>query len=189
MALPTIAPAPVTPLSAVPSGPQFGPLVAQRPMRVTASGAALSGRDSAQNLITYDPANVADGQIETAWRVEGAGINAFVQLDFARPIRLASLRLLPGYTKIDRTDGSDRFLQNRRVRRVRLEFSDGCSIEARFNIEDRRLQNVVFDAVQPAIVTSYLRVVILDTSAPGTNLPRDFTPISEIEVIGEELLQ
>jgi hypothetical protein len=155
---------------------------------VSASGNAPPGFDSAQNRITYEPTNVADGELDTAWRVEGNGINAYVQLDFARPIRLANLQMLPGYAKIDQGDGRDRFEQNRRIRRVNLVFSDGRSVEAVFDVNDRRMQTVDLSSVQPSIITSFVRVVILETTEPGTDLPRDFTPISEIVVTGEELL-
>jgi hypothetical protein len=185
---PTAIPPTLAPLAAATPASQFGPLGPQRPQRVGASGNAPAGRDSAQNVITYEPANVVDGRLDTAWRVEGNGINAYVQLDFARPIRLASLRLLPGYAKIDAGDGRDRFMQNRRVRRVNLIFSDGRSAEAVFDVNDRRMQTVDLGAIQPAIVTSFVRVVILETTEPGTDLPRDFTPVSEIEITGEELL-
>jgi hypothetical protein len=184
----TAIPATLAPLAAATTVSQFGPLGPQRPQQVSASGNAPPGFDSAQNRITYDPANVVDGQLDTAWRVEGNGINAYVQLDFARPIRLANLQMLPGYAKIDQGDGRNRFIQNRRIRRVNLVFSDGRSVEAVFDVNDRRMQTVNLAAIQPTIVTTFVRVVILETTEPGTDLPRDFTPISEIVVTGEELL-
>jgi outer membrane protein assembly factor BamB len=153
--------------------------VPQTPSSVTASSFAPSALDSIGNTITYEPANVADGRRETAWRVEGDGVGQFVQLDFARPVRVAEIRLLPGYAKIDPYDGTDRFAQNRRVRRARFEFSDGSSVEASFD-DVADLQSI---PIGP-LVTSFVRVVILETIAPASDDPLDFTPISEVVVLG-----
>lgn len=162
---------------------RFGDLKMQRSSRVSASGMAPSGRDSQGNIVSYEPGNAVDGQSETTWRVAGDGTGQFLLLEFARPIRVSEVRMIPGYAKIDPSDGSDRFTQNRRVQRVRFEFSDGSSSEAAF-ADSRDMQSA---QVKPA-VTTFVRIVIMQTTPPGARDGRDFTPISEVEVIGQEQL-
>jgi hypothetical protein len=64
------------------------------------------------------------------------------------------------------------------VRAVRFVFDDGTEVVARYD-ERPELQATRINQV----VTRSVRVVILETSAPGTSTPRDFTPISELAVI------
>jgi S1-C subfamily serine protease len=162
---------------------RFGDLKMQRPSRVSASGIAPSGRDSQGNIVSYEPGNAVDGQSETTWRVAGDGTGQFLLLEFSRPIRVSEVRMIPGYAKVDPSDGTDRFTQNRRVQRVRFEFSDGSSSEASF-ADSRDMQSA---QVKPA-VTTFVRIVILQTTPPGAGDGRDFTPISEVAVIGQEQL-
>ncbi len=163
------------------SGPQFGPLGPQSPIHVSASGAAPDGVDSAGNITTFGPENVADGNWETAWRVPGNGDGQFLGLSFAGPVRIRQVQIIPGYAKIDPITTTDRFFQNRRVRRARLVFSDGSSVDATFS-DAPTLQAV--NLPQP-VISSYLQVEVLETTDPGAVDGRDFTPISEIVVIGE----
>jgi hypothetical protein len=71
------------------------------------------------------------------------------------------------------------------VTRARLEFSAGSSVEATFS--DSPTQQSV-PLPQP-LLSSYVWVVVLATTEPGLNGGRDFTPISEVVVIGEAQTQ
>jgi hypothetical protein len=176
--------APDSNLSSIPE-PVFGPLRAQTPLQVSASAAGEPGFDAAGNRTTFEAANVADGRADTAWRVAGNGQGQFVQLDFADPVRIHELQVIPGYAKIDPFDGSDRFLQNRRVLGARIEFSDGTSYNVTFT-DSRALQAITLPV---PIVSSYVRLVVLETTPlPNDPNSRDFTPISEFVVIGEAQL-
>lgn len=170
-------------LEPTPAGPQYGELSDQLPITVNASSYAAAGFDSAQNRISYEPERAIDGNPETAWRVEGNGRNHYLQLNFAQPILVQELLLLPGYAKIDPYDGTDRFWQNRRVRRARLEFSDGQQLEVQF-ADLRDMQLISFTPIE----TSSIRIVILETTDLRTTSDRDFTPISEIVVRGKPRL-
>ena len=141
---------------------------------------APAGTDSTGKPVVYTANQLIDGQIDTAWRVAGDGIGKSVVLTFAQAVRLSEVRIVPGYAKIDAASGENRFLQNRRVRRVRLSFSGKRSIEADL-AERPELQSITFDPV----VTSYVDITILATTAPGTTGGRDFTPISEIVPVGQ----
>lgn len=181
--MPTDTPAP-TDMPAPTNLPEsFGPLAQQRPVHVSASTVSEPSVDSAGNPITYNAANALDGRTDTTWRVDGDGTGEFILLEFAEPIRVHEIQLIPGYAKIDRYDGTDRFLQNRRVRRVRFEFSDGSSVEARFTD-----QPVLQSAHIEPVVSRYVRIVIVETIESSMRDKRDFTPISEIVVMGQEKL-
>ena len=123
-----------------------------RPEKASASSSAASNVDSQGNTVTYVPENAIDGKNDTTWRVDG-------------------------YDKVDQFDGTDRFMQNRVVKQVRLEFSDGTTQDASF--EQRR--DMQFVALPQAIRTRFVQIVILDTyPPPPAPNGRDFTPISEV---------
>lgn len=149
------------------------------PLWVSASDYAPNSRDAQGNTTTFTPDNAVDGRFDTAWRVAGDGVNQWLLLEFAGPVEVREVLILPGYAKIDPVDGTNRFWQNRRVRRVRLEFRSGERIEALLDdqamLQPIRVNNVVTDAI---------RIVILESLPPAVDDGRDFTPISEVEVIG-----
>jgi hypothetical protein len=149
------------------------------PVQVSASNSAPDSQDARGNITTFLPENTIDGQLETAWRVPGDGVSQWLLLEFAQPVELSTVRILPGYAKVDVDDGTNRFLQNRRVRRVRLEFSAGPAVEA--TLEDEpAVQGIPVSGVR----TSFVRIVILESLPPALADGRDFTPISEVEVEG-----
>ncbi len=146
--------------------------------RATASNTAQSSLDSQGNPVTYGADNAVDGILDTTWRVPGTGIGESLRLEFAAPIVIEEVQIIPGYAKIDPYDGTNRFLQNRRIRRVRLEFSDGTSTEAQL-IEQMTLQPIQVASV----TTDFVRIVVLETTDPGATDGRDFTAISEVVVL------
>jgi hypothetical protein len=151
----------------------------QLPVAITASGEAPSSTDDRGVVTTFTAANVSDGQFDTAWRVAGDGVGQWIELSFAAPVKVSEIQLVPGYAKVDPLSGVDRFAQNRRVVRVRLELTDGTTVEGRF-AERPELQPVRV----PDIVTTSIRISILETTAPGAVDGRDFTPVSEVVVMG-----
>lgn len=161
-----------------PDGPEVPPAdppVLLVPLQTDASRTAEPGVDAAGQEVTYDSDNVVDGRLDTAWRTPGSGLRQTVTLIFEQDVRIQSIGLVPGYAKVDPVDGTDRFFQNRRIRRVRYLFEDGTAVEARF-AQDPQLQFVDVDTV-----SEYVVVEILRTTEPGD---RNFTAISEIEVHG-----
>jgi len=150
------------------------------PFRASASASAPPGVNACNQRISYDPALVHDGQLDTAWRVPGDGKGQFLRLDLAAPTLITELSLVPGYAKVDPCDGVNRFTQNRRVRKVRLSFSDGSSVEGSFT-DAPTLQPVHFAPVR----TSWVQISILETyPQPAGSAGRDFTPISEVVLGG-----
>lgn len=148
---------------------------------ISASAAAPPSVSRCGDQTTFGADNAIDGLPETTWRVPGDGRGAFLLLAFDTPVRVSALQLIPGYAKIDSCDRTNRFLQNRRVQRVELSFSDGSTVSG--DLRDApELQSITF----PPVVTASVRVTIIATTAPGSHDGRDFTPISEIVVIGSE---
>ncbi|EFO79060.1 serine/threonine protein kinase [Oscillochloris trichoides DG-6] len=164
-----------------PSGIQYGPVEQLFPYDIMASDAAPDGIDAAGNPISYSPWNVVDGYADTAWRVPGDGIGQGLQLELGAPMLISEVQVIPGYAKVDPTDGTNRFWQNRRVVTVSLEFSDGSSIAATF-ADDPSLQSI---RLPKPVLSSYVRLVILETTAVPPEGGRDFTPISEIVIMGQ----
>jgi hypothetical protein len=183
---------PTATFTAVPTAPPtatplaFGPLGVHIPASASASSYAPPSIDSRGNRTIFEPANAIDGNRETAWRVAGDGVGHYLVLQFTGPIRVSEIQMIPGYTKIDPIDRTNRFTQNRRVKRVRFEFEDGSSTEGSF-VDDPSFQTIEVGAK----VTRFIKIVILETYPP--NPPprveaRDFTPISEVQVVGEAQL-
>jgi len=151
------------------------------PSGVSASRTAAAGIDSQNNPVTYEPENAIDGQNDTTWRVDGDGVGDWLELDFDAEVSVSKVGIIPGYDKIDAADGTDRFAQNRVVKKARLEFSDGSSVSAEF-AQQRDMQ---FVELPKPIRTHSIRIVIEETYPPPPAPDgRDFTPISEVQVQG-----
>ncbi len=78
---------------------------------------------------------------------------------------------------IDPVDGTDRFVENRRVESAEWAFDGAITQGQAFDVNDRNLQSI---PVEP-VLTSRITITITDTTDDGG---RDFTPISEIVVRG-----
>jgi hypothetical protein len=143
----------------------------------SATANAPDGVDLSGNTVTYVAANTIDGDPGTAWRVEGDGTGQTLTFEFAAgPVYVTSVGLIPGYAKTDPVDGTDRFLENRRVRSVTWAFDGGVHHDQDF-ADSRDVQFIPI----PDVLTTTLSVSITATTADGG---RDFTPISEIVVRG-----
>ena len=156
-----------------------GPAVALRPVSVTATCQAPPGIDAANNPITYEPQRTLDGRPDTAWRCEGSAIGARLVYEFGGPVTIASVGLIPGYAKIDPTDGSDRFLENFTVTAVEWSFDDGLSHPQRIPSPTPVL--TVSDL--PA-GTATTRVVLEITATGNAGAEREFTAISDVAFTG-----
>ncbi|HEX5951212.1 MAG TPA: serine/threonine-protein kinase [Actinomycetota bacterium] len=144
-------------------------------IQVTASSTAPSSTDAAGNVVTYLPANVVDGDVQTAWRTPGDGRGESLTLLFDTPIQVVRIGLIPGYAKTDPESGMNRFEQNRILREVRYVV---------------RGQEPTTQTLRPAPVPQFVRlgattsritIEIVETSEPGG---LDYTAISEIYVYG-----
>jgi len=144
-------------------------------VQVIASSTAPSSVDGAGNLVTYQPANVVDGDVQTAWRAPGNGRGITLTLLFDGPIDVDRVGLIPGYAKTDPETGIDRFVEDRIVSKVRYLMPSLPPITKTF----RPLPLPQY--VEVHAVTSRITVRILRTTKSGG---KDFTAISEIYVYG-----
>lgn len=150
-----------------------------RPESVTASCQAPAGQDSVGATVTYEPERTLDGRGETAWRCPGSAVGERLTYDFGRPVTLVSVALVPGYDKIDDTDGLDRFTENRTVTAVTWRFDDGATHRQDIGVPQRTL--TVSSLATPVRTTR----VVLEISGTGNNgARRDFTPISDVGFVG-----
>ncbi|MBI2168031.1 MAG: protein kinase [Actinobacteria bacterium] len=147
------------------------------PKGIEASSTAPPGIDSTGARVTYGAELAIDGLTDTAWRTEGDGVGETLVIGFDGFVHVTSVGLLPGYDKVDENDGTDRFLQNRRVVTVRYHFDGRDPVTAQFR-DERTIQFTEIDAV-----TQGLTIEIMETTEV---FERDFTAISEIQILGTE---
>jgi hypothetical protein len=156
-----------------------------RSLVTSASAACVSppSKDAAGAAVNFEPANMVDGKVETAWRCDGDGVGQVVELRLAGPTVVNSIAVIPGYAKSDPSDNTDRYLQNRRITAVRYEFDDGKSVVHTLdpNATRRTPQLLAVNGVR----TSTIRMVIV-SSEPGSesngNAAVDKVAISEVVV-------
>jgi hypothetical protein len=162
------------------------PLLSDAPATVvgaTASCTSGPGTDSAGNRFTYEARNAVDGLPETAWRCDHDGVGASLLVTFAQPAVISWLGIVPGFAKTDPYDGTDRYVQGRKVSAARFLFDDGTYVETGFDVSStsRAMQVVRF----PATRTGHVQLVVL-ASVPGTPTngfaPTDKIAISELAV-------
>ena len=144
-------------------------------VQVTASSTAPSSTDAAGNPVTYVPANVIDGNVQTAWRTPGDGHAQWVTLIFDNPIDVVRIGLIPGYAKTDPQTGANRFLQDRIIKAVAYQIPGLPNTPQTFE------PLPVPQFVPLHVTTSQITVKILATTAAGG---LDYTAISEIYVYG-----
>lgn len=142
---------------------------------VTASNTAQSSTDASGNAVTYVPAKVVDGDVQTAWRTPGDGRGEWVTLIFENPIDVVRIGLIPGYAKTDPETGANRFLQDRIITSVRYLIPGLPRTTQTF----RPVPEPQFVSLHAT--TSLITVKILGTTEPGG---LDYTAISEIYVYG-----
>jgi hypothetical protein len=142
----------------------------------SASSTAPDSVDAAGNPITYSAGNLTDGDRQTAWRVAGDGHGETVTLTLPSAVHLTRVGLVPGYAKVDPSNGVDRFPENRRVREVRWRFDDGTTVDQRF-ADAPDLQETDVDTTTRSVTIEVL------SSRPGTP-DHDYLPISEVSLVG-----
>ncbi|MGL4306643.1 MAG: discoidin domain-containing protein [Mycobacteriaceae bacterium] len=117
---------------------------------------ASPGKDSGGATFTYEPEKAFDGDLTTAWRCVRSADSQKITFALGRKVTLSSVALVPGFAKTD-PDGSDRFMQNRKIIRVLWEFSDKTTVEQ--SISPSRAM-----AVQPVnVITDSVTMTILET--------------------------
>ena len=110
------------------------------------------------NSAHYGPRNLSDGDKDTAW-VEGHsgdGVGEWVVISWQSERRLSGLRMVNGFAKTERL-----FELNSRIKKARLEFSSGPSL-------DVALRDVAAEqqlTIDPSVRTRWIRLQILAVTA------------------------
>lgn len=149
------------------------------PASVTADCVAPPAKDSAGATVTYEPEQVLDGEPSTAWRCPGSAVGRRLVFTFDQPVTLLEVGLVPGYDKVDPTDGIDRFTENRTVTGVTWRTDDGSSFPQGIPNPERTMTML---ALPEPVTTQVLTLEITATGNDEAN--RDFTPISDVELYG-----
>lgn len=141
-------------------------------LQITAT--ASSTRDPLRSY-TYQPSQLIDGSLQTAWieGVPGAGVGEWIRCDFDREVRLKRILLTPGYFK----DPSI-WKQNNRLAAAILYFSDGSS--RRYHFPDQMREQTLDTG---GVRTRFVRLVIEETY-PGS-VDNEDTAISQMSFVWE----
>ena len=137
--------------------------------------ATASSSRSPVSGISYQPENVLDQSIATAW-IEGAsgpGLGEWIRCDFPQEVKLNRIIITPGYFKTP-----ELWKQNNRLAAASFYFSDGSS--QRFTFPDRMVERRLEVG---GVRTRWVRMVI-DDYYLGTVDVED-TPISSLAFVWE----
>ena len=147
-----------------------------QPAAITASATAPPVPDGQGNTLIFDPKHVLDGDPTTAWAAVGDGVGNVITVSFGRPIHLAGMGVLVGYSDSGDFAWIDYFGQIGRVSSARFTVDHGRFTDHTF-VDFPQLQQF-----EIAADTTSLQITIL-SSTSGT---RDLTAISEVEFYGWE---
>jgi hypothetical protein len=132
--------------------------------------ATASSVHSPESGVSYQPDNVLDQSIATAWieGVSGAGVGEWIRCDFTREVKLNRIIITPGYFKTP-----ELWEQNNRLAAVTFYFSDGTS--RHFTFPDRMVEQ----RLEVGGVRTNWVLMVLDGYYPGSVDVED-TPISSL---------
>lgn len=138
---------------------------------------AKASNDWAGNRVTYEPANLTDGDPATAWRMPGNGEGSELTLSWDERQTFTEVGLINGYAKIDAKRGDNWYEINRQVEAVTWVFDDGTEVAQSFDtVTD--MQSITLD--EP-VTAQTVRLRIDAVTEPNG---KDFTALSEISVKG-----
>ena len=132
----------------------------QLPLELLYSGISASSTLAAQPsdldggaIFEYLPYHAFDGAKETTWAEasNGDGVGEWLQIDFARATPVSGFEIMNGYWRLDQ-----RLFENNRVKRIRVDFSDGES-------EEFTLADPVSGEYQPTLTSSGERLAFAKT--------------------------
>ncbi|MBF8984415.1 VWA domain-containing protein [Lutibacter sp. B2] len=121
----------------------------------------------------YIPENAIDGSYNTAWveNADGHGINEWIKLNFKGTYAINGVNFSNGYKK-----RNDLFYKNSRIKKLRMQFSDGTYHDIRLDDKFSYIDRIAFDNPK---VTSSIKFIILEVY-PGSKF--DDTCITDIGI-------
>lgn len=125
----------------------------------------------------YSASNANDKDTTTTW-IEGSsdyGIGEWLQLDFFDEYVISGISLINGYAFPE--NNYNRYKRNARLKRIKIETSDGYTKEAMLHDGITGFQDIYFDNPTK---TSYVKITILDVYEGDTD---KFSCISEVKLI------
>ncbi|MGD9959648.1 NADase-type glycan-binding domain-containing protein [Nocardioides sp.] len=134
------------------------------------------------NRVRYDAANMLDQIASTAWRMPGDGTGRTLTFTLPSESVLTRVGLINGYAKLDRAPRGrpiNWYERNRRITAVRWLFDDGSTVDQQLE-DTRRMQTLKIEPTR----TTRVRLRLLEVTAPASSNGRDYTPISEVTLIG-----
>ncbi|CUR53984.1 conserved hypothetical protein [metagenome] len=157
------------------------------PVELAASSRAEAPATAPPNLdvhgarVRYVAANMLDGTPSTAWRMTGDGTGRTLRFSLPGDVVVTSVGLINGYAKLDRDGGRviSWYERNRRVLSVRWTFDDGSTVDQTLK-RTRAMQSLEVGPVR----TGSVRLTLLEVSAPAARNGRNYTPISEVSLVG-----
>lgn len=135
--------------------------------------------DDAGNPTSFEADHMLDGDRVTAWRMDGDGSGESVRILLRHQFTVTQVGLTNGYTKHDPKDGTNRYLQERRIISVSWQFPNGTTLTQKLDDGVWRLQMIAV----PAVTTDSVTLHLLATTPPGDEA-FDYTAISELDVVG-----
>ena len=118
--------------------------------------------------LAYSGAQLVDGDENYGWGASmGDAAGATADMRFAGPVKLATVGLTPGYTRVAPRSNANcqtvvAFPYNRFVQSVRWTFDDGTSVDQTFD-QRAELQTLPVD-----VTTTTVKLTILSTARPGS---------------------
>lgn len=124
------------------------------------------------------PANLLDGDPDTIWRCAGSGVGAQLTFMFEEDTRLVGVRLVNGDTVAE-----NRFLEERRILRVKWEFPEGEWVVQGFAANDPTPQEIRFP---PVTITGPVTLTVEASTIAGDTAPTfDAISISSLAFLGD----
>lgn len=159
-----------------------GKVKAVTPSAVQASCTAPPATDSLGKEVVYTPAMAIDGQLETAWRCDGAGIGQTLSFTLPENTELVKLAVFNGYGKHDPKTSDFLYPQYRRVLSVVWQLPDGKEFTQEFADNGSGLQQI---DIPRTTVSGEVKMRIKSTTGPGwaTVATRDAVLISEVQFL------
>ncbi len=144
------------------------------PVASVKASSYLPSETTGGKSISYDPENVVDGKYKTAWveNDSGDGIGEWIELELEHEEMISEIYIANGYQSSEKS-----FNLNNRVKKLRLDFSDGSSYE--FTLSGKYSDQPESIELPDSVTASSVRITILSVYS-GTKY--NDTCISEIEV-------
>ncbi|GAY12784.1 hypothetical protein [Pseudonocardia sp. N23] len=150
-------------------------------LQASATCTSAPSRASDGTPTGFDPGNAVDGRLDTAWRCDGDGAGRQLVLRLPGSQRVSQLTIVPGYAKIDPGDGSDRYVQNRRITSMTVDTGSGPATPVSLDSSPTRRdpQTIRFPEAETSTVT--LTILTSDPGQPvGTQPASDRVAVSEV---------